>query len=86
LDQPSHDRLVGIERVATAGVVGETRLVLLKNIVDVIGEASIAQRRTGQPAFRRVVEHDIEDDFDFGAVERFHHVPKFIEHGERFLL
>ena len=51
LDQPAHDRLVGVQRVAAAGVVGVTRFVLLEDVVEVIGEAAIAQRR---PILRRL--------------------------------
>ena len=86
LDHPAHDRLIGIQRVAAAGVVGVTGLVLLEDVIDVVRQTAIAQRRPGLPAFRRVIEHDVEDDFEARAVKRLDHVPKFVEGRERVLL
>ena len=37
-------------------------------------------------AFGGVVEDNIENDFEAGAMERLHHVPKFVEDCERVLL
>ena len=85
LDQPAHDRLVGVQRVAAAGIVGVMRFVLLENVVKVIGQAAIAQRRPTMAALRGVIEDHIENDFDSGAVERLDHVAKFIENAEGLL-
>ena len=85
LDQPAHDWLVGVQRVAATGIVGVTRFVLLEDVVEVIGEAAIAQRRPTLAAFRGVIEDHIENDFDAGAVECLDHVAKFIEHAEGLL-
>ena len=85
LDHAAHDRLIGIERVAATGVVGITGPVLLENVIGLIGQTAIAQRRPRQAAFRCVIEYNIEDDFESGAVERFDHVPKLIEDCERAL-
>ena len=65
LDQPAHDRLIGVQCVAAAGVISVTRFVLLEDVVKVIGEAAITQRRPIMAAFRGVIEDHIEDDFDF---------------------
>ena len=86
LDQAAHDRLVGIERVATAGVVGVSRFVLLEDVIDVVRQTAIAQRRPCPAAFRCVIEHNIQDHFEARAVERLDHVPKFVEDCERALL
>ena len=51
LDQPAHDRLVGVERVAAATVIGVTRPVVLQDVVDVVGETAVAERRTVIAAF-----------------------------------
>ena len=37
------------------------------------------------PAFGGVIEDDVEDDFDSGAMERLDHVPEFVEDRKRFL-
>ncbi len=59
----AHDRLIGIQRVAAAGVVQECPgLVRREDVVDVVRrDPRVAQRGTVGPAFRRVVEHDVED-------------------------
>ena len=86
LDQPTHDRLVSIQRVTATGVVGVTGFVLLEHIIEVIGQTAITHCRPRHATFSRVIEHDIQNDFEPGAVQRFDHVPKFIEHGEWVLL
>ena len=79
LDQPAHDRMVGIQRVPTAGIVGVTGFVLFKDVVDIVRQAAIAQRWSCPTTFCCVIEHNIQDDFDARAVERLHHVSKFVE-------
>ena len=36
-------------------------------------------------AFGRVIEHDVENDFDPGAMQRLDHVAKFVDRAERIL-
>jgi hypothetical protein len=72
--------------VATTGVIGVAGFVLLEDVIDVVGQTAIAQYRPRQAAFCRVIEDDIEDDFEARAVERFDHVSKFIEDRERVLV
>ena len=36
-------------------------------------------------AFRRVVEHDIEDDLDAGPMQRLHHVAELVERAKAIL-
>ena len=86
LDQPAHDRLVGIQRVATTGVVGVTGFVLLEDVIEVVRQTAIGQRRPTPPAFCCVIEDDIQDHFEARAVKRLDHVPKFVEDCERALL
>ena len=70
LDQPAHNRLIGVKCVAAAGVVGVTRLVFLDDVVKIVGKAAMAQRETTMAALRGVIEDHIENDFDAGAMER----------------
>ena len=86
LDESAHDRLVSIQRVATAGVVGVTGFVLIKDVIELVRQTTIAQCRPSPTAFCCVIEYNIEDDFEARAVERLHHVPKFFEGCERVLL
>ena len=41
-NQPAHDRLVGVQRVAAAAVVGEGRRVVVQDVVGVVGETAEA--------------------------------------------
>ena len=36
-------------------------------------------------AFGRVIEHHVENDLDAGAVQRLHHVAKFVDGAQRIL-
>ena len=85
LDEPAHDRLVGVERVAAAGVVGVTRLVFLQDVVEVVGQAAVANGRPLRSALRRVVVDHVEDHFDARAVEGLHHVAELVPYREGVL-
>src|SRR4030095_12773984 len=85
LNQSAYDRLIGLQCVATPCIISVARLVLLEDVIEVIGKASIAQRRPIMGTFRGVIKDHIENDFDAGAVERLDHVAKFIDDPERFL-
>jgi hypothetical protein len=85
LDQSPHDRLVSVERIATAGVVGITGFVPLEEVVDVVRETAVAKRRAGPAAFGCVIEHDVQDDFEARAVQCLHHVAEFVERGQRIV-
>src|SRR6516162_1523159 len=85
-NEPAHDRLIGVERIATTTVIGVTGLIVLKDVIEIIGQTAIARRWPGRAALRGVIEDDVEDNFESGAVERFDHIPKFIEDSEWVLL
>ena len=85
LNQTPHDRLVRVQGVAAPGIVGVLRFVLLEDVIELVGQAAIAQRGSISAVLRCVVEDDVEDDFESRAMERFDHVPKFVKHPERFL-
>ena len=84
-DHAADDGMVGVERVAAAAVVGIARAVLLEDVVRAVVQPAEAQRRPGVVAFRGVVEHDVENDLDAGAVQRLDHVAKFVHRAERVL-
>jgi len=67
-DQPPHDGLVAVERVAAPRVVGIARFVPLQDVVEVVGQAAITKRRSIVGAFAGVVVDHVEDDFDAGPV------------------
>ena len=82
-DHPAHDRVIGVQRVARAGVVGVARAVFLEDVVRRVVEPSEAERRTALVALRGVVVHDVEDDLEPRAVQRLDHVAELVEHAER---
>ena len=83
LDHPTDDGLIGVEGVAAPAEVRVSRLVLREDVIELVGQPSITERRPVLAAFGRVVEHDIEDHFDTGAVQRLDHVAELVQHAER---
>ena len=81
-DQPAHDGVVGVERVAAAGEVLVAALGV-EHVVRGVLEPAQRQRRPAFVAFGAVVEDDVEDHLDAGAVQRLDHVAELVEHGER---
>ena len=72
-DHLADDRVVAVHRVAAAGVVA-VRAVVVEHVVDAVLEALEAERGAGFVAFGRVVEHDVENDFDAGGVQLADHL------------
>ena len=58
---------------------------MLEDVVEVVGQAAIADRRAVRAPLGRVVEDDVEDDFEAGAVKRLDHVAELVEDAERLL-
>ena len=77
--------MVGVERVAAAGVVGVPSAVLLEDVIGVVVQTAEAQRRPAVIAFGRVIEHDVENDLDAGPVQRLDHVAKLVHRAQRIL-
>ncbi len=84
-DQPADDGMVGVERVAAAGVVGVPRVLPFEHVVGAVAEPAETDRRAALIALRGVVEHDVEDDLEPGPVERLHHVAELVDRPERIL-
>src|SRR4029453_5989203 len=85
LNQPPDDWLIRIEGVAAAGEVGISRLVFHEDVIEVVRQSAITQRRSGVRAFGRVVEHDTENHCESAAVKRLEHVAEFVKDAERVL-
>ena len=78
-DHPPDDRMVGVERVAAAGVVGVARAAVFEDVVGRVVDAAEAERRPGLIALGRVVEHHVEDDLDARPVQGLDHVAKLVD-------
>src|SRR5262249_40873527 len=79
------NRMIGIERVAAAGEVGISGTIALKDVVRTVLKPAETLRGTGVVTLCRVIEHDIENDLDAGAMQRLHHVAKLVDGPERIL-
>jgi len=55
-DHAADDRMICVERIAGASVVGISGPVLFQDVIRAVVHSPEAQRRTGMVAFRRVVE------------------------------
>ena len=84
-DQPPDDRVVGVERVAAAGVVGVPRAAVFEDVVGRVVDAAEAERRPVLIALGGVVEHHVENDLDAGPVQRLDHVAELVHRAERVL-
>src|SRR5882672_5593337 len=82
-DQSPDNRLVRIQRIAAAGVVGVARLVLRQDVVGLVSKTAKAEGRTLLVALGRMVKDDVEDDFDPGVVQCLDHIAKFVDAAER---
>src|SRR5436305_9693284 len=67
-DHPTHDRVICIQRVPGAAVIGVPGTILLKDVIRAVVYAPITQRWTAVVALGRVIEDDVENDFDTRAV------------------
>ena len=77
--------MIGVERVAAAGVVGVARPVRFEDVVGAVVQAAEAQRRPALVAFGGVIEHDVENDLDARPVQRLDHVAELVDRAERIL-
>lgn len=82
---PPNNRMIGIECIPAAGVVGVSSPALFEDVIGRVVDAAEAERRPALVAFGRVIEHHVENDLNASAVQGFHHVPKFVHRAERIL-
>ena len=61
------------------------RAVTLENVVNAVIQATIAKCWSGRAAFTGVVINNIQDHFNVGAMQRFHHVSKLIVSAKNIL-
>ncbi len=84
-DHPPDDRLVGVERVPRARVVGVAGAVVLEDVVGHVVEPAKAQRRPVVVALGGVVEDDVENDLDARSMQRLDHVAEFVDRPQGIL-
>src|SRR5882672_8307817 len=82
-DQSPDNRLVRVQRIAATGVVGVARLVLRQDVVSLVSKTAKAEGRTLLVALGRMVEDDVEDHLDPGAMQCLDHITKFVDAAER---
>ena len=73
-----HDGMICVKRIADAGkVLVVSAAVLLQHVEDRV--LNTAQRNRGSQfiSFGRVVQDDIQDHFNAGAVKSLDHLPEF---------
>ena len=81
-DHPADDRVIAVERIPAAGVVGVPGAVLVEDVVSRVVDSAETERRTGAIAFGGVVEHHVEDDLDAGPVKSLYHVTELVHGAE----
>ena len=84
-NHPTHDRLVGIERAPSAGVIRIAGSVAIENVVGLILQAAKAERRAGVIALRGMIEDHVQDHFDTCAVQGLYHIAEFVHRTKRVL-
>ena len=78
-NQAAHDRVVGVQRVPGAAVIGVLRAVLVEDVVHIVGEAAEAEGRSRRISLGGVVVDDVEDHLDTGAVQRLDEIAEFVD-------
>jgi hypothetical protein len=82
-DEAPHHRVVGVEGVAAAAVVGVAGAVVRQERVVAAGlQAAERQRRSVLVPLGAVVEHDIEDDLDAGPVQGLDQIAELAHRGQ----
>src|SRR5678815_2503689 len=76
---PPDDRMIGVEGVSSAAVIGVTRAILFKNVIGTVVQAAKTQGWPVLIAFGCVVEDNVENDFDTRPVQRLDHIPELVE-------
>src|SRR6185436_108108 len=84
-DHPPDDRMIAVEGVSSAAVIGVTRAIVFKNVIGTVVQAPKTQGRSVVVAFGSVVEYDVENDLYTRSVKRFDHIAKLIQWPERIL-
>jgi hypothetical protein len=84
-DHAAHDGVAGIQRIASAGVVGIIGFIWLEHVVAVVIQPTVAEGGAILVAFSGVVEDHVQDHLDAGAVQGFDHVAELIQRAERVL-
>src|SRR6266404_6116354 len=77
--------MIRVECVSRAAIVGVFGTVFSEEVVGAVIQSAEAKCWASVVSFRRVVEHNIENDLNAGPVECFDHVAKFVYWPERFL-
>src|SRR5262249_34452719 len=85
-NHPPDDRMVRIQGVAGARIVGVARAVFLKDVVLLVIEPAEADRWPIRAAFSRVVVDDVKNHLEAGAVQRFDHLAKLVERAKSVLM
>src|SRR5215469_6139697 len=84
-DHAAHHGMVGVKSVSGTAVVRIARAVIFEKVVAAVVDPAETKRGTGLAAFRRVIEHNVEDHLDSGAVQRLDHVTKLVDRAKLVL-
>ena len=85
-NHPPNNGMIGVESVATAGVVGVLRKVLFQYVIGGVVKTAETQSRPVVTAFGSVVENDVENHFYARAMQCFHHIAEFVDGAKWILL
>src|SRR5262249_24312770 len=78
-NHPADDRMIRVECVYRAAVIGVARAILFENVVDGVVQT---EKNKGRPLvipFGGVAEHNVENDLDARPVQRLNHVAKLVQ-------
>ena len=76
-DEVADDGMVAVDGVADAGEV-EVPAAIVEEVVEFVVEAAEGVGAAAIVAFTRVVEDDVENDFEPGSVEGLHHIAELV--------
>src|ERR1700692_2997293 len=82
-DHAPNDGVIGVERVSRTAVIRVSRAVGFKQIVGAVIEPAETDGWAAVVSLRGVVKHNVENNLDAGPMQRFYHVPEFIDRPQR---
>ena len=78
-DHAADDGMIGVKRVAAAAVVGVLGAASFEDVVGRVVDAAKGKGGTAVVALGGVIEDDVENDFNAGAMKCLYHVAKFVD-------
>ena len=84
-NETADQRMIGVNRIAAAGIVQEDALIVLVVMIENLSAYALeVDNRPLSAGFGRMIEHHVHNDADARLMHGFHQVPEFAQMGALF--